>query len=423
MLSLTERYQRLRQISKKHGLTAPALHVLQTVNQRLDEERFCTLMDFVEIVKKRNRLLSQREKLISHDIIVKPVGNSCNLGCEYCLNRLNQVSKSLLIMENNVLESVIATGLSNVSHKINFTWHGGEPLLAGINFFNRVIQLQQKLNFNNKIVENFIQTNGVLINRKWASFFKQHNFRVSISIDGPAEVHNRYRYYLSGKGSFNKILNNIGLLKEKNININVIAVITGNVNITPQKFINFFVEHDIRNFRVNPCCWPEDIALSSGEYANFICGLFDIWLDKGMSYLRIHTLEEIMAPLIGRKPITCWMGKCSSFIGVEPNGDAWPCCDRVLPSEQYKWGNVLESDLSTIIQSESAQKFRTMEQKIPDDCTNCQWLSFCRGGCIHERIVQAGTMNAPHPLCKDYQQIFSHVAERIDEVLTNTSLT
>lgn len=322
-------------------------------------------------------------------------------------------------MEEAVLKNTLAATLTRGPESVHFIWHGGEPLLAGLDFFEQAVYLQQALNLHGKTIKNSVQTNGTLLNEKWLTFFKQHRFTISISLDGPALSHNRYRHYRSGKNSFHRVLSGIQHLQAHAISHGVVAVITSHMEITPSAFLDFFEAQNIKGFQISPCSWPAEVAISPDEYADFTIGLFEAWLNKDNPQIQIGPLEDIVAALMGQPPRLCWMaGTCALFIGIEPNGDVWPCCDRTLPSKHYCWGNLLEMDLSTLVQNRQAQDFRTTAQKCQlNHCTNCQWAFLCKGGCVHHRIIQGSAADALDPFCKSYQRIFAYIAERIDDAL------
>jgi len=411
MLSVTERRQRLRDIKTE----TQAVRVLRAVIQRSDKHQAEALAPLIKTIRKKGKIEALAEKPLFHTIILKPVGNQCNLRCRYCFNDPEKAECTTL-MEEEVLRSTIATALSAGPESVHFIWHGGEPLLAGLDFFERAVHMQQEQNRHGKTIKNSVQTNGTHLNEKWIAFFKRHRFKISISLDGPN--HNRYRHYLSGKGSYHRVLSSIQNLQAHHINYGVVAVITPRMKTTPQAFFDFFVAQSIDGFQISPCSWPAEIAISPDEYADFAIGLFEAWLEP---QIRIGPFEDIIASLMGEPPRLCWMaGTCSMFVGIEPNGDVWPCCERTLPSEHYRWGNILEANLPAIMQNRQAQEFRAAEQKCQQShCMNCQWTFLCRGGCVHHRIIQGGAVDALDPLCRGYQKIFAHIAGRIDEILIN----
>lgn len=318
-------------------------------------------------------------------------------------------------MSREVLERALASALAaGVEH---FIWHGGEPLLAGLNFFQQAIAMQEKHNCSGRMIRNSVQSNGIALNEEWLNFFQKHEFRISISLDGPS--HDRHRRNPLGQGSLQQVLNSISRLQDQQLPFGVLAVITHKMSVSPQDFFAFFADLGLEGFQVSPCAWSPELAVSPEEYADFSLGIFAAWLKSGLLQMQVGPLEQIAATFLGQPPSLCWMaGTCSKFVGIEPDGSVWPCCDRVLPSQKYCWGNVLKENLADILKNNKAEQFRTKDQRCQEQhCLSCQWHFVCKGGCAYQRILHGGTADEPDPFCNGYKKIFANLATRIDELL------
>jgi len=426
MRSLTEQRQRLQGFKKNIRLASssqdPAMRMIQTVIQRAENRRADELAAAIKALKKE-KTSSQTEKPFFHTLIIKPVGNRCNLQCRYCFNLPDagiedEGNSALTVMCENVLRKIIFEALNAGPECLHFVWHGGEPLLAGISFFESAVSLQKEMNLEGKTINNSVQTNGTLINDQWISFFKRNDFSISISLDGPEAVHNRYRRYASGEGSFSYVQRAIQSLQDCAMNFGVITVIAAHIPITHQEIFHDFIGRGIYNFGISPCCCPGDMNISPKDYADFSMGLFDVWLSGGLTGVQINPFEDIVAGLFGYPSRLCWMrGICPMFISIELNGDVWPCCDRTLPSETYCWGNILDMDLSFILKSRNAHDFLAAHDKRQSLCMDCQWAFLCQGGCVYNRVIHTGAVDGRDPLCPAYHEIFGHIADRIDEAI------
>lgn len=411
MLCPEERRLRLLQIKRDE----PAARVLRAVLERSDRKRAKILASVLRTVRREGRSAVQAEQPPLHALILKPVGDRCNLRCRYCFNR-SEKKEPFTLMSKAVLERAVSAALAVGSDPVHFIWHGGEPLLAGVDFFQQAVAMQEKDNHSGRAVRNSVQTNGTLLNDQWIEFFRQNEFSISISLDGPEHCHNRHRRHPGGQGSYHQVLNSIRRLQTHQMNFGVLAVVTRNMEATPQEFFDFFVDQGIKGFQVSPCAWPTELAVSPEEYADFVAGVFDTWLNSDMPEMRVGPLENIAAALLGQPPALCWMaGTCSGFVRIEPDGKVWPCCDRTLPSGEYCWGNILEQDLPVMLRSPQAEKFRAAENKCRQtSCVDCQWSFACKGGCAHHRILHHGI----DPFCSGYQSIFNSLADRMDEILS-----
>lgn len=424
MQPLKERRQRLQSVKTNIRATSStqgqAIRLLRAVNQRAEKRRADELVGMVKALK-RKKSSSQIENPLFHTVIIKPVGNRCNLRCSYCFTSMDKALEghaALPVMGEEILRIAITQALAAGPERLHFVWHGGEPLLAGIRFFETAVWFQQELNGKSKTIENSVQTNGTLMNDQWISLFQRNKFGVSISLDGPEAIHDRYRRYPSGEGSFHHVQKTIQRLQAHGMDIGVLTVITPHMTITPQELFFTFLSQNIRNFAISPCCLPGDLAISPEDYADFSIGLFDVWLAEGSTSVQINPFEDIVSGLLGYSPRLCWMrGTCTMFICIEPNGDVWPCCERALPSESYRWGNIMDMDLSTIHQSCNAHDFLSADQKRQSSCMTCRWAFLCRGGCVYNRIIGGGSAGARDHLCSAYHRIFAHMAGRIDEIL------
>lgn len=386
--------------------------------QRSDRKRAKVLASALRTVRQQGNSSRQADQSLLHALILKPVGDRCNLRCRYCFNRQEE-TKPFTRMSKAVLERAVSAGLTAGSDPVHFIWHGGEPLLAGLDFFRQAVEMQRDLNRTGKRVKNSVQTNGTLLNEEWIEFFRRNTFSISISLDGPSVCHDRYRRYSSGKGSFHKVLNSIHRLQEQHVPFGVLAVITRNMPVSPQEFFAFFVDLGIAGFQLSPCAWPPEQAVTPDEYADLSLGIFAAWFNSGLPQMRVGPLEQMTAAFLGQPPSLCWMaGTCSGFVGIEPDGNVWPCCDRMLP-DRYCLGNILEQELSVLLKGRRAEKFRAAEQG-KDHCLSCQWSFVCKGGCVHHRILHGGAANAPDPFCSGYQKIFTGISERIDGILCYT---
>ncbi len=370
---------------------------------------------------KRNSALTEsasfRKADLLNTIIITPVDYRCNLNCDYCFNSPGHkaFSKNKAIMSEQMLSKIIWQAMS-ISNNLVFVWHGGEPLLAGIDFYEKALKLQKKYASTYSRIRNVVQTNATLLTEKWINFFKKNNFEIGISLDGPKKIHDSHRKYPSQKGSFNNVMRAIKRLNLNNKSFGVISVINKNNFCSPEEFLDFFVKNNLHNLSVNPDLY---VTNSSVEYyADFVCQLFDLWLDSGIDELKINLLDSLIKAFLGYRNDICWLnGNCHKIIRVDQEGSIWPCCDRYLPYKEYNFGNIEQNSLKYVLTGRKYQKFKNNFGTLPKRCSECKWNHICRGGCTYHRLINGGGKDGGDHFCQAYQQILNYVSTKYNHLL------
>ena len=350
------------------------------------------------------------------EILVKPVSADCNLDCTYCF----YLSKSLLYpeekihrMKEDVLEKFIASFIKfSRGRPCSFCWQGGEPTLRGIDFYEKAVSFMQKYGFPGQIMSNAFQTNNLLLNEEWAKFFKEYNFLVGVSVDGPDYLHNIYRKDKTGKGSFNGVFNNIQYLKKCEVEFNILIVINNENVRKPSRIYEFFVSQGLFYLQFVPCVGKdpnESIACYSvkpEDFGNFLCSTFELWVkDFPKVYIRLFN-DILMSYLDGGEPPVCvFRKKCGKYIVMEYNGDVYPCDFFVEP--EWKLGNVMQSSLREMLNSPKEKDFIFRKEDLSPDCLKCRWQSLCYGDCPKYRLMNGG-INRPSYLCPAYKTFFEY---------------
>ena len=328
-------------------------------------------------------------------VMLKPVGAVCNLACDYCY----YLEKSKLyvnnpkhVMSDELLEKFIEEYInSQTMPQVLFTWHGGETLMRPLAFYKKAMELQKKY-ANGRTIDNCIQTNGTLLTDEWCEFFKENNWLVGVSIDGPQEFHDEYRKNRLGRPSFVKVMQGINLLKKHGVEWNAMAV------------VNKEKATELADFSVSPEQW-----------GNFLCTLFDEWVKQDVGTYYIQLFDSTLANWVGEQPGVCSMAKTCGHAGVmEFNGDVYSCDHFVFP--EYKLGNIYQKTLVEMMYSDKQQAFGQMKQQsLPTQCRECEWLFACNGECPKNRFARTASGEPGlNYLCKGYHRFFSHVAPYMD---------
>lgn len=351
--------------------------------------------------------------------IIKPVGNFCNLRCDYCFYANREQSK-YVCMTNDLLEKFMKEYFE-FSYKNNiFIWHGGEPLLAGISFYEKVIFLQNKYGKDTKIL-NLIQTNATIIDKHWAKFFKKYDFRVGVSIDGCEQSHNAYRKYADNTGSFRAVLKGIKILQKYGVNIGYIQTLTRTkINFLKQDFNFFYNELKAKHWAINPYLDLQKFNtriieqdITDDMWYSYCKEIFKNWLKKNDSNLIIREIETLIQGAYGKRVKACrFNGSCGNYFCVEADGLIYPC-DRFIFLE-YLWGDLKKQNLTFILNGDARKNFIEQTKVSLKYCGNCQWIGACNNGCAHHRV---GGINGKFYYCNSMKKLFSETQKLLQENL------
>lgn len=355
--------------------------------------------------------------------IIKPISTACNISCSYCYHAQNRLPVGLR-MSTDTLSRLIKDLASLNQPRMRFIWHGGEPTLAGIQFYEKVVEFQSDYLEPGKRIVNSIQTNGTTLNRAWAEFFRKNRFRVGISLDGPRVLHDAQRKTISGKGTFNRIMESIDLLRSFDVPIGIVAVVTKSSIGRAKEAFDFFYGRGLYRLNFSPAADFDNsgkllgYSLTPEEWGEFLIDLFDVWLQKDDSRVKIHILESLLQSLIGGKPTICTYFKdCTRFFSVDYNGDIY-FCGRFLGNTNLRLGNINESSLNEIIAGAKLREISGLVSFMRQECIGCEWSNACNGGCPSHRYSPGQKLDAPYYFCESTKIILNHMKARLQPYLT-----
>jgi len=362
--------------------------------------------------------------LKSISLLVKPASGLCNLSCEYCFYRRvkDLYPKMPAKMSRSAAETVIRKTLFAYAPLNSFCWQGGEPLLMGLDFFRDVVAFQKKYARPGQVIENSIQTNGLLLDDQWCEFLHKENFLVGISLDGPAPIHDFYRKDHSQKGTFTDVMQSIGLMKKHGVEFNILCLLTDrNIN-SPVVLYNFFRSHDFKFLQfIN--CFENDyrsgalktFSVRGKETGEFYVKLFDEWFGKDFYDVSIRFFEDILLYLVdGVKASCCYNNVCSSYLVVEHNGDCYPCDFFVFG--EWKIGNLIKSDIRTIMNSSLRSRFASLKADLKETCRECRIASFCMGDCTRFRYLPETGYKNISEYCTAIKRVYNHIEPHLPEI-------
>jgi uncharacterized protein len=367
-------------------------------------------------------------------VMAKPIGSSCNLNCAYCYylekEKLYENRKSLQ-MSDETLETYIESYINaQPTKEIMFTWHGGETLLRDLSFYRKVLMLQRKYG-RGRTIDNTLQTNGVLLNDEWCRFFKDNNFLIGISIDGPEHCHDIYRKNKGGLGTFKQVMRGIEFLQKHKVEFNTLSVINDYNVDYPLEVYRFFKEIGSNYMQFSPIVerishdrtdklellppsdhFESELApwtVDSIKFGQFYTTIFDEWVRNDVGKYFVQLFDSTLAGYVGEMPEVCIFGEtCGHASVMEFNGDVYSCDHFVFP--EYKLGNMKTHTIYEMMFSEKQLRFGANKRDLlPTQCRQCEFLKMCNGECPKNRISTTSTGEPGlNYLCSGYKLYFKH---------------
>ncbi len=374
--------------------------------------------------------------------MVKPVGSSCNLDCAYCyyLDKAPTLYNNRQpVMSPELLEEYIRQYIEgNEVPEVTFIWHGGEPLLAGLDYYKKAIALQRKY-ASGKTIINSLQTNGTLINADWCRLFHDHNFLIGISIDGPREIHDAYRVNKAGRPTFDKVMAAIQQMTQNGVEFNTLSVVNNLSESRGTEIYRFLKSIGSRFMQFLPVLeytMPPDnngryIIVNPGTknsvrapwsvsplgYGKFLTDVFDEWIINDVGKYFVQTFDMTLAQWVNAKPGLCiYSETCGDALVVEHNGDVYSCDHFVYP--EFKLGNIMDEELGSLYRSPKQFEFGINKRNsLPRYCLRCKYYFACRGECPKHRFIKAesGEENL-NALCEGFKYFFEHTEPYMDQM-------
>lgn len=366
-------------------------------------------------------------------VMTKPVGSVCNMTCNYCYYSEKHRYASPTHISDQTLENFIRQYIDcQTTDSVLFTWHGGEPLLLPISFYQKVIHLQNKYAAG-RHVDNCLQTNGTLITDDYARFFHDNGWLIGVSIDGPAHLHDFYRHmHHSDAPTHSQTMHGINLLRKHEVEWNALATVNAANAKAPDDFYDFFKSIDCTYIQFTPVverlrpdgtlasladtnCTIAPFSVSPAEWGSFLCHVFDRWLTSDVGTRFFQLFDATLANYLGVPPGVCSMSAaCGNVAVLEANGNLYSCDHFVFP--EFLLGNISHHSLTELMYADAQKKFARLKQDfLPPECTACQWHFACHGECPRNRFMHtiAGRPGLNY-LCQGYKTFFAHAHPYMD---------
>ncbi|MGI6256080.1 MAG: anaerobic sulfatase maturase [Acutalibacter sp.] len=354
-------------------------------------------------------------------VMIKPASSGCNLRCSYCFYADEAAMRTIPnygIMKPQVLENAIALFLGSAKGSCSFAFQGGEPTLAGLEFFQKVVELQKKYRRPGLTVTNALQTNGILLDNQWCEFLAQNHFLVGLSLDGVKDTHDRYRRGPDGKGSYAAVLRAAQRMEAHHVDFNILTVVTAQLAQNITKVYGFYKKNRWFYQQYIPCMdaledarGGKDYSLTPSAYGDFLKKLFDLWYQDFRQGLvvSVRYFDNLLQMLQGYPPESCAMaGHCNVHYLVEADGSVFPCDFYAM--DDYRIGNLNTDTVEQMDQQRRAIRFLETSVELTQRCKGCPWYSLCRGGC--RRDYTQGE-DAHNYYCESYRAFFEYAFPRL----------
>ncbi len=383
--------------------------------------------------------------LPNYHLLAKPAGAACNLGCKYCffLSKENlYAERESPLMDEAVLDTYLRQLMeSSPGPQVDVAWQGGEPMLRGLDFYRRSVELAEKYRRPHQRILHTMQTNGTLIDDEWAAFFKQHGYLVGLSLDGPRELHDAYRIDKQGRGSFDAVIRGWNILRRHDVDTNILCTVNAANQDHPLEVYRFFrdelqaqyiqlipiveraTEHTVafankgwgghrgtdRPLYRQEGSLVTDRTVSAEGFGRFLTGVFDEWIQRDVGKVFVTTFDVALGSWLGQHNACIVAPTCGAALTMEHNGDVYSCDHYVEPG--HRLGNVKETPLRHLVTSEQQRRFGQAKfDTLPRYCRECPVLFACYGECPRNRFIETpdGEPGLNY-LCAGYKAFFLHV--------------
>ncbi|MGC8463901.1 MAG: anaerobic sulfatase maturase [Acidimicrobiales bacterium] len=361
-------------------------------------------------------------------VMAKPVGATCNLDCTYCyyLPTEGRVPSAPGRMTDEVLEAYVSAMVAAApGPDVHFVWHGGEPTLAGIDFYRRVVAAQRAVAPEGWQCVNSIQTNGTLLDDRWAAFLAEEHFAVGLSLDGPAVLHDATRPDRRGRPTHERARRGLAALRAHGIEPDVLCTVNATTATAPLDVYRFFLDQRVRWVQFLPVVQrAADGGLSrqsvtAEALGTFLTTIFDEWVRHDVASIGVQTFLEPILPLNGRHPTLCTMSEtCGRALALERDGSLY-ACDHFVDLA-HRLGDVRVDDLAGLVDGSVQTSFGAAKRDgLTATCQSCPVLVLCRGGCPKDRFGTSPEGEAGHNvLCAGYLAFFTHARPLLERLAT-----
>jgi len=378
-------------------------------------------------------------------LLAKPSGSTCNIDCTYCffLSKEALYPNEKSRMSEATLETYIKQLLE--SHRVpevTVAWQGGEPTLMKLEFFRHAVELVEKYRRPEQTVQHTFQTNGILLDDEWCAFFKQHNFLVGLSVDGPREIHDAYRVDRRKQGTFDKVMDGWRCLRKHDVDFNILCTVNAanqhhgrevyrffrdELGATWMQFIPIIERASEQTLDIANLGWSEpsdkkkkrllytqsgnlvtERSVGGEQYGRFLIDIFEEWVRHDVGQVYVQMFDVTLEAFFGRHMLCIHAPTCGYGPALEHNGDLYSCDHFVEPD--YKLGNIHQTHMLKLVASPEQRKFgQNKMDSLTDQCLECKVRHLCNGGCPKDRFSKSKTGQVgQNYLCPGLELFYMH---------------
>jgi uncharacterized protein len=383
-------------------------------------------------------------------VLAKPIGSICDIACDYCFylekRELFPRGQSFKMSDEVLARYIEQYVAAQPTPVVEFVWHGGEPTLLGLDFFRRVVELQQPFR-GVKEIRNSLQTNALRLDDEWCAFFKANDFFIGVSLDGPREIHDRYRKDRKGQGTFDRVMDGVRLLRKHGVEFNALACVGRETAKHPLEVYRFFRGEGIRYVQFTPIIEREADAdtqaiklwlarpavlgrpepntrvtpwtVEPEAYGDFLIAIYEEWVRHDVGTMFVMNFEWALTAWLGEpSPVCIFSRQCGRAVALEHDGTVFACDHYVYP--EYRLGNVRDDTLGAMVERSVAGGFGPhKETTLPRYCQQCEVREACWGGCPKHRFaVTPDGEPGLHYLCAGYKKFFRHIRKYLRAMAT-----
>ncbi len=353
-------------------------------------------------------------------VMIKPASSLCNLRCTYCFYSdvsARRHTANYGVMAQDTLEKLVRKAFAYAQGQISFSFQGGEPTVAGKEFFRSFLRLARRYRTQGIQVHCAIQTNATLLDEEWMEIFREGHFLVGVSLDGTRDLHDRCRRSADGLPTYDLVEEKIALLRRAQVDYNILCVVNHAIAQNGREVFQNLQKHGYLQFI--PCLDDFDgskneFSLLPGDYGRFLCDTFPLYEQAWRSGhpVSVRTFDNWLTMAMGYPPESCAMcGRCGNYYLLEADGSVYPCDFYVL--DEWKLGNIQQDSFFRLEKSETGRRFRDLSLQVDENCRHCPHFALCRGGCRREREPLQGDTLQLNRLCQDHRMFLDQYGDRL----------
>ena len=360
-------------------------------------------------------------------IMAKPVCGVCNLACQYCyyLDKPRTLYPGVqrFMMDEPVLDTYVRQYLATQPVQANFGWQGGEPLLAGLEFYRRAVELQKEHGQSGQVVANALQTNGTLLDEAWCDFLAEHKFLVGLSLDGPPEWHDSFRRDRAGEPSFARAWRGLEMLRARGVEFNVLVTLNSRNAPHVGDIYRYFVNRGVRWLQFIPVLEkdeqgrPREFSCTGAQFGRFMLEVFELWRTRHIGAVSERLIDSVLNSIVhGQAAVCCNARRCANAYVLEFNGDLYACDHFVY--REWLIGNILQRPLAELVVDPLLEEFAALKEDLPQACRECEFLAWCNGGCPKHHIPDAAGRDPArvNHFCEGYKMFFGHALPELKRI-------